>query len=184
MKKMIVVVLVCFAASNCKAKTSIPPAMQMHRVQAGIPDQSGWITAESTYGRFSVRVPTPFNDFTVEDTDASSLTRKTEVVGCKSTEGVKFSASKVFYKSSGTAAKQFDKLRSGGGLPAATVVASRLNGHDSLDISFGDSSTWAIQRVVLIGEELYLLIVECPVKQQTLAKSFVPTFFDSFKVLQ
>ncbi len=163
---------------------SQPSTPTMHRVQAGTPDQSGWITAQSTFGRFSVKVPIPFNDFTIDVTDSSSLTRKVEVVGCKSTEGIKFSASKAFYKSSGTSAKVFAKMKSGGGLPNATVVPSLVNGHEACDIAFGDLSVRANQRAVLVGEEIYLLIVEWPLGQQTLAKSLIPTFFDSLRILE
>jgi hypothetical protein len=157
---------------------------EIHRIQAGTPDQSGWITAASTYGRFTVKVPIQYNDVTVQDNDSTSLTRKVETVGCKSSEGIKFSASKVFYKSPGAAAKQLGKLKSGGGLPGANVTPITLNDHEALDISFGDSSSHAKQRVILMGEEIYLLIVEWPIGQEDLAKSLVPTFFESFKVLE
>jgi hypothetical protein len=156
----------------------------MHRVQAGTPDETGWLTADSTSGRFSVRVPIPFNDFTVEDTDPSSLTRKVEVVGCKSAEGIKFSASRVFYKAQGTSAKQFEKMKSGGGLPNANATPAKVGGHEAVDIAFGDSSVKANQRAILVGEEIYVLIIEWPVQQKALAASLVPIFFDSFKILE
>ncbi len=156
----------------------------MHRVQAGKPDQSGWITADSTFGRFTVKVPIPFNDFTVQDTDRTSLTPKVEVVGCKSTEGIKFSASKIFYKVTGTSSKQFEKMKSGGGLPNASVAPAKAGGHEAVDIAFGDSSVRAKQRAILVGEQIYILIVEWPVQQDALSESLVPTFFDSFKILE
>jgi len=180
MKQIVAVLLVCLAVSGCRAQST--GGMKMHRVQAGKPDQSGWITADSTFGRFSVRVPLSFNDFTVEDSAPSSLTRKVEVVGCKSSEGIKFSASKIFYKAPGTSAKQFEKMKSGGGLPDATVTPAKAGAHEAVDIAFGDSSMRANQRAVLMGEEIYVLIVEWPMQQRTLAATLVPTFLDSLKI--
>ena len=41
-------------------------------------------------------------------------------------------ASRIFYKAPGTSAKQFEKLKSGGGLPNASVVpAEAVRGHQS-----------------------------------------------------
>lgn len=179
MKRTLAIFLGCFVMCGCKHQ---PAGIIMHRTQAGTPDQSGWVTAESTGGKFSVKLPLPFNDFTVEENDSSSLTRKVEVVGCKSTEGIKFSASKIFYKSPGTAAKQFEKLKSGDGLPGAIVTRGQVNGYESYDVTIGDASVMAKQRMVLVGDEIYLLIVEWPVGQQTLANSLAARFFDSLSV--
>lgn len=179
MKQTVAVVLACVALCGCHAQ---PTGPKMHRVQAGTPDQSGWMTADSTLGRFSVRVPVPFNDFTIETPEPSSLTRKVEVVGCKSSEGIKFSASRISYKTPGTSAELFEKMKSGSGFPNATVAPAKAGAHEAVDIAFGDSSTRANQRAVLVGEEIYVLIVEWPVQQKALAASFVPTFFDSLKI--
>ena len=153
--------------------------MTMHRVQAGTPDESGWVTAESTYGKFSVKLPVPFNDFTVEDTNSSSLVRKAEMVGCTNSVGIKFTASRIFYRSSGTAAKMFEKQKLGGGLPGAIVTSGQVNGYESHDITFGEKSALARQRTILVGDEIYVLIVEWRAGQETSANSLVPIFFDS-----
>src|SRR4030095_4903909 len=75
-----------------------PPGMKMHRVQAGEPDASGWMIATSTEGGFSVRLPLKFNDFTLEESDAKAATLRSFIVGTKSQEGIKFSATRIVYR--------------------------------------------------------------------------------------
>ncbi len=158
--------------------------MHMHQDQAGTRDASGWITAKSTYGGFTVKVPIPYNDFTIDGDDPSSLTRKAEVVGCKSREGIKFSATKAFYKAPGAAAKQFEKLRAAGGQPGEIFKTIKVDGHEAIESSRGNSTACAMSRAILVGEEMYLLVVEWPIGQEKVAKSLVPTFFESFKVFE
>src|SRR6266404_1378281 len=109
MRRVLAIFLGCLVTCCCKG------GVTLHRVQAGIPDKSGWVTAESTYGKFSVKVPVPFNDYTVEDTNSSHLVRKVETVGCTNSVGIKFTASRIFYRSSDTAANVFEKMKSGDG---------------------------------------------------------------------
>ena len=45
------------------------PKLEMHRAGVDSKDPSGWHLAVSTKGSFSVRMPIPFNDFTVRSTD-------------------------------------------------------------------------------------------------------------------
>src|SRR5438093_10738133 len=71
------------------------PKMEMHRVQATTKDRSGWYLAASTHGSFSVLIPIPFNDFTVTDDDPKFGKIKTQTVGAKSAEGIKFSATET-----------------------------------------------------------------------------------------
>ncbi len=185
MKRSVAIILACLATYGCGARA---PGPTMHQVRAGTPDKSGWITAESTYGRFSVKVPAPFNDFTVEDADAASPMKKAEAVGCTTAEGIKFSAAKCFYKSPFGAAAQWEKMKGGRGMGLATVVPSRVNGHEALDFGDGrllaDAPTNGRSRAVLVGGELYLLTVEWPVEREALAKPLVPTFLDSLALLQ
>src|SRR5690349_16387402 len=56
---------------------NLPPGMTMHRLQAGEPDASGWLTAASTEGGFSVRLPLKFNDFTLLEPDPTAPTLRT-----------------------------------------------------------------------------------------------------------
>lgn len=176
-------VLTCLAAGCGRSGVpGVEPGATIHRRNAGTPDASGWITATSTLGRFSVKVPIPFNDFTVENTNASSLLLKKETIGCRSTEGIKFSASKISYGTPGTAAKQFDKICASTEMPMAKITSTNFGGHKALVIFFGDAVARANQQMVLVGEELYVIAVEYPAKQYELAAEFIPTFFDSLEV--
>ncbi len=51
------------------------PKLEMHRSGVVSKDPSGWHLAVSTKGSFSVRMPIPFNDFTVRSTDAKRAKR-------------------------------------------------------------------------------------------------------------
>src|SRR5262245_13655366 len=71
------------------------PKLEMHRTGVVSTDPSGWHLAVSTKGSFSVRMPIPFNDFTVRSTDAKTGEEVTHVIGGKSTEGIKLSAVEI-----------------------------------------------------------------------------------------
>src|SRR5580658_4246676 len=92
----------------------------MHRIFAGTFDASGWAVAESTNGAFSVKMPGPFNDFSVAG-NPSDLTARVEGIAGKAPNGITFTALKQVYKVKGTASAQFDTFKDGGGLPGATV---------------------------------------------------------------
>ena len=68
------------------------PKLEMHRAAVDSKDPSGWYPAVSTKGSFSVRMPIPFNDFTVRSADPKTGEEATHVIGGKSTECIKFSA--------------------------------------------------------------------------------------------
>src|SRR5262245_43916523 len=88
---MLTLVLLCIPRLICAAE----PKMEMHRMQATTKDPSGWYLAASTHGTFSVLIPIPFNDFTVTDDDPKFGKIKTHIVGSKSSEGIKFSATET-----------------------------------------------------------------------------------------
>ena len=82
--------LVLLIAGAHAALGQYPRGVTMHRVQAGEIDSSGWATARSTDGGFTVRLPFRFNDFTFEDPNPNSLTAKIFTVGGKSAEAARF----------------------------------------------------------------------------------------------
>jgi len=65
------------------------PKLDMHRAGVSADDGSGWHSAVSTKGGFAVRLPIPFNDFSVHSTNTGEVSH---VIGGKSSEGIKFSA--------------------------------------------------------------------------------------------
>ena len=158
------------------------PKQVVHRLQVGTPVATGWITADSSKGRFTVKIPVPFNDVSIVETDPSSITQNIEMVGGKSTEGIKFIAIKTFYREKGSAGKQFEKSKTGGGLPSATTQAIQHNGYPAVDIFFSDSKSRLNSRTVLIGEEIFMLSVEWPIEQDSLARPLVRPFLESLNV--
>src|SRR5262249_35542055 len=71
------------------------PKRERHRTGVEPKDPSGGPPAVSTKGSFSVRMPIPFNDFTVRSTDPKAGEELTHVIGGKSAEGIKVSAVEV-----------------------------------------------------------------------------------------
>ena len=57
------------------------PKLEMHRTGIVSTDPSGWHLAVSTKGSFSVRMPIPFNYFTVRSTDAKTGEEVMYVIG-------------------------------------------------------------------------------------------------------
>src|SRR5437868_12349875 len=68
------------------------PKLEMHRAGVSADDGSGWHLAVSSKGSFSIRLPIPFNDFTILDPSTGEMTY---AVGGKSSEGIKFSAAEL-----------------------------------------------------------------------------------------
>lgn len=78
--------VIIFACTTANAQQ---PKLEMHRAGVNADDGSGWHPAVSTKGAFSIRVPIPYNDFTVHDARTGEVSH---AVGGKSSEGIKFMA--------------------------------------------------------------------------------------------
>ncbi len=157
------------------------PGIQMHRVQVGEKDSNGWYPARSTKGSFSVLLPLPFNDFSVPGDGASAVLRS-EVVGGKSTEGIKFSATRIYYARDGLAEKYFSNFKSGKVFPGSQTRAIRFKNHDAVDIEASTSTSGSRQRAVLLNGSMILLIVEWPREYESIAKDIAGTFLDSLDI--
>src|SRR5688572_10246061 len=102
-----VLALLCMVPPLTALSQTSRPGLTMHRTQAGEPDSSGWMVAASTDGGFSAQLPLKFNDFTVTEADPKSAALRTHVVGAKSQEGIKFTASRIVYRKGADSAKSF-----------------------------------------------------------------------------
>src|SRR5262245_16344108 len=89
------------------AQAQQQPKLEMHRSGVVTQDPSGWHLAVSTQGSFSVRMPIPFNDFTIRPTDSKN-DEVTHVIGGKSSEGIRVSA--VEMPASARSAPNLDKI--------------------------------------------------------------------------
>lgn len=164
---------------------AVPPAMTMHRIQAGEPDASGWMAAASTEGGFSVRLPLTFNDFTIAENDPAVPVLRTFTVGTKSQEGIKFTAMRIVYRTGRDRAKYFfSRFEKGQDLGSAPerVTPHNIGKRRALDLVLRRTSDVAYQRVVMLETDLLLMIVESPSSQDATAQNFVNPFFDSLVV--
>ncbi len=184
----LLVALASFASmtlTNPAFGQALPAGMTMHRTQAGEADASGWMVAASTEGGFSVRLPLKFNDFTIAESNPKVPMLRAFVVGTKSQEGVKFSATRIVYRKGAESAKYFfSQFREGQGLGAkpVSVTSRKIGARSAVDIVLETASAVAYERAVLLGSDLLLMIIESPRSQEGLVQRLSATFLDSLVV--
>jgi uncharacterized protein YjeT (DUF2065 family) len=169
-----------FAQPDAAAK----PQMEMHRLQATTPGDSGWYLAESTHGSFSVLLPIPFNDFTLTATDPKSGTIKTYTVGAQSTEGMKFSATEMPIIP-GKTPPDFDQIPrslSTDGQQISDVGKASFSGWPSISLSVVGPRSGAYIRYVRTGVSVITLILEYPAAHRSEAALLKSRFLDSLKI--
>ena len=158
------------------------PKLEMHRAGADSKDPSGWHLAVSTKGSFSVRMPIPFNDFTVRSTDPKSE-EVTHVIGGKSTEGIKLSA--VEMPASVKSAPSLDKiladLSAKPGIKVSDVQRAAKGDVDTLSFSLSGTQTSAHVRYIKTKGVTYTLTIEFPNAHRDDATAVREEFFGSFK---
>ncbi len=153
----------------------------MHRVQAGTPGKDGWYEARSTEGRFRVRLPIPFNDFTVRPATKDDVAL--DVIGSRSSEGFKFSAVRM-HKTVPDAAAELERfsreLRAG----AKAAVARRLEhrGRPAIELDVPGQPTSAAMREIVVPDGVILLTVEYPTERRAEVAPLIPMFFASLEV--
>ena len=170
------------AMGGASAQTAaLPEGMTMHRLQAGAGGQSGSILAESTGGGFSVRLPVPFNDFTLTERQAKVV--RACSVGGKSGEGIKFIASRIVYTEKAEAERAFARAKEGHVAGSAVSVTElTVDQAPAVDWEMKGARSVAWMRWILIGSDTFSLSVETPLEFESVAKQFVPSFFGSLKV--
>lgn len=177
--------LCCLSFASAAFSQSPPPGMTMHRIQAGEPDDSGWMVAASTEGGFSVRLPLKFNDFTIVESDPKALALRTFVVGTKSQEGIKFTATRIVYRKGAESAKRFFSRFENGkdlGSKPERITPLKVGQRRAVDLLLRNASAVSYQRAVLLDSDLLLMIVESPDIHDGTARQFVTPFFDSLVV--
>jgi len=162
------------------------PQMEMHRLQATTKDPSGWYVAASTYGSFSVLTPIPFNDFTVTDDDPKFGKIKTHIVGAKSADGIKFSATEtpIIEGRSPTNLAAFPEQFRKPGQTVSDIDTSLFAGYPSVSFSVEGLSSGAYMRHVKTPTTLILVILEYPMDQAKAAAEFRSLFLSSLKINQ
>ena len=174
--------LLCLALA---AGAACAADIKMHRKQAGELDKSGWTLAASTEGRFSVRLPLKFNDFTVVDSDPNAAAARTFTVGARSSERIAFVATRIVYRKGAESAKlYYSRFEKGQDLPAKpdSITQRKVGSIPAVDVVLRKGDDLMYQRVVLLGADLLMLTVETPKEHQASVQQLVPVFFDSLQV--
>ena len=159
------------------------PKLEMHRTGVDTKDPSGWHLAVSTKGSFSVRMPIPFNDFTVRSTDPKAGEELTHVIGGKSAEGIKVSAVEVpaSPKPSPSLDKILTDFSAKPGNKVSDVQRASKDDGDMLSFSVSGAQTSAYIRYIKTKSAMYSLIIEFPNAHRGDVDGIRTEFFDSFK---
>ena len=159
------------------------PKLEMHRAEVASKDPSGWHLAVSTKGSFSVRMPIPFNDFTVRSTNSKTGEEVTHVIGGKSTEGIRLSA--VEMPASAKSAPSLEKILADFSAKPGNRVSDvqRVAKGDADTLSFSVSSvqTSAHIRYIKTKSATYVLTVEFPNARRSDVVGVREEFFGSLK---
>jgi hypothetical protein len=176
--RVVSLALVILASAVAQAQQ---PKLEMHRVGVSADDGSGWHPAVSTKGSFSILMPIPFNDFTTRDAGTGEVS---QVVGGKSSEGIKFSAVEL-----PLTAKTPDDLgaipKSFSSSPANKVTDVIHNTRDSMDtlsFSVANAASSVHVRYIRVKDALYILTIESPNAYREVVASMKDKFFGSFKL--
>ena len=170
--------VIILACATAKAQQ---PNVEMHRVGVSADDGSGWHPAVSTKGAFSIRVPIPFNDFTIHD---ASTGEESHAIGGKSSEGIKFLAVEL-----PITARTPDDL---GAIPKsfASNPANKVfdesrqtkDGVDTMSFSVTRPASAVHVRYIKVKGMLYVLSIEFPDAYREAVAAMKDKFFGSFKL--
>lgn len=180
-------ILTLLLAAQSASAVTRPEGMTMHRVAAGEPDSSGWATAASTMGGFSVRLPVKFSDYTLEVPPSEGEVATVFVVAGSTVEGITFTAARLVYRRHDGAQHFFARLQRGEGLPTegTSIEPRRFSGHQAIDVSLSNGRAFAFARYVLLKDSLIYLIVETPASHRDqVAGPVAQRFLDSLDVLR
>jgi hypothetical protein len=179
-----VLLLLTFTGSIATAEEEKKaPPITMHQQMAGELDETGWTNAVSTEGKYMVRVPTKYNDFTTIHDGPNSPIERSFDISALTMQRVSFRVTRIHYHPGTNGARaQFEKLKvSVGKLHYKNLKPMKMNGNDAMEGEIVTANASMVQRVILLGEDLFMMIAEYPNAQETIAKRQIPTFFDSVK---
>src|SRR5215510_10804329 len=171
-----VVVVIAGATANAQQ-----PKLEMHRVGVSADDGTGWHSAVSTKGAFSIRLPIPFNDFTTHDAREGQVSH---AVGGKSSEGIKFMAVEipVTAKTPGDLGAIPKSFASNPANKVSDVSRQTKDGADILSFSVAGPASTAHFRYIKIKGVLYTLSIECPNAYREAVAGMKDKFFGSFQL--
>jgi hypothetical protein len=149
--------------------------MVMHRIAAGTPDATGWYAAHSTFGKFTVLLPAPFNDFTVRGTSDKTGTLTTaHAVGTQLANGVKLAATCIWGGQAPT--DSLDTLSKLDGMTANRELV--VDNHPTIEVEAG---TTAVMQAIAYTDHVCLLSVEAQHPPATVPVTDARKMFASFR---
>jgi hypothetical protein len=161
---------------------TLPPGMTMHRSQTGEIDSSGWIRATSSKGEFSVRLPCPFNDFTVDGLVPEEKAKRSDTVGCARGDQKRFSVTRIQYRNPQADARAFfEKGKSDFDRPGQRIVSLTVLGAPAFDVEM-TTPRCAFARMIHVFPDNYLLVAEAVGDSCRGLGAMAPTFFDSLQI--
>ena len=166
---------------SCLAQAQNLTGKVMHRSGAGQLDSTGWTDAKSTEGKFSVRLPGPFDDFTVKNSDEALQAGQFFVIGTVTPEGVRLSVTRASYDNPDASEHYFRNWQTGGALRGKHEDhrVTKYLGFDAVEISASDDSSIVYARTILVKQNLLLQTIESPLSQRAAAKQLKAIFFQS-----
>lgn len=157
------------------------PALTMHREMVGELDEAGWALAKSTGGRFSVKTPGKYSDFSTLDSSPTRPIAEAHAIVAITVQGIKFTATRMKFKlGKEVAVKQFNRLKlPSGELKYKSLKAMKVHEFEAMEGELENAGARVVQRTVLIDAELLMLMVEYPKAQEAVAKRLLPVFLAS-----
>ena len=177
----VALVVIVLSFSSAMGRAAEAPSIIMHRSGAGELDKTGWAEAKSTEGKFSVRLPNVFNDFSTRAGESQNPVDRMFVVGTV-VDGVKFAAARISYLTPDAARQYYEKFVSGETFPKGKRNAGDYKGFSFVDITVSDDRAAANMRVLLIGQSIMNLTIEGPLAKAAIGEKLKLTFFESLIV--
>ncbi len=175
--------LLCFAmvVSMAAAAQAGKPTVVVHRDDAGELDADGWTLAKSTNGNYSVDLPMKFKDFTATHNDPKSPVAESYGLSARMMQPIRFTTSRMhFREGKEMARKRFEQIKSAAGKgPYKTIKPMRMNEYDALEVELEVKKGRAIQRTVLLEEDIFTMIMEFAKSEEAAAMRLAPRFFKS-----
>lgn len=124
-----------------------------------------------------------FNDYTITE-DGAGVTR-TDPIGGGSTDGIRFTVTRLVYKGGAAMAKHyFDKFASGDTRMGTVVSARRgkVAGHDALDMAMDSAEGRSHVRMVLLDKDVIMMIGLMTPAQEAEHPGAIEQFLNSLHV--
>jgi hypothetical protein len=140
-----------------------------HSANAGTIDSTGWTDAHSEDGKFSIRMPGLYSDKTVWSRPTRETPATTgESIVARSPDGVSLLAARMQYNGPTVAREIFRKHQAEPlSMTHSSRRALRVSGFEAVDDTRLDAGIVVMERRILVGRELLLVVVAGPASART-----------------